>query len=634
MALKDFIFLFAFGMCTLKSMAYAQPENPSEEKPNIPELPPEVEPRENIGEVPEEATNIVVNYDESTVAPGNFTTNAFTYGPSRNFNTFDWSGHFLTWFNYVRDGHLRTYIPGYGGTSNIPPNLSMIDKKALSADEDTSEDVNPSQNKFSGHMRLRLEPTLIVSEVVRFKGRVDLLENVGFGSTSSYLSSGTPSPSWPISFMSMSQNPPMQGINRFENPISIKRAWGEATFPIGELRFGRMPFHWGLGILYNSGDNLDSYHGDQIDGISFTTRLYDIFVTPGYSIAYTGPATRGGGQFSTADNSLSTYLPLEAGQRYPLESGDMTHVFTLSILKRDSDFIVNKKREEGQALFDYGVLLSYRRQFLDTQAYALERSTFDALAKNVVKRDSHVGLASLWSAFSYNTFHIEMELAGIWGKYQIGARDSDLLAKKDDGTTIAKRPIWLLQGGAALESRYGFLNDRLQVGLDSGFASSQSGAGFGIREGVKGDPQQGDADGRKLPNESGYKTNFRFNPAYTVDRLLFREVLGGMSGALYVKPHLAYFFSRNFGIRGDVLTGIAPDKSNTTGNSNWLGLELDASSFMRTENGFYFQLAYGVLFPLKGLDHRKTSKISDQQLSDFGEAKTAQTVQAYIGITF
>lgn len=190
-----------------------------------------------------------------------------------------------------------------------------------------------------------------------------------------------------------------------------------------------------------------------------------------------------------------------------------------------------------------------------------------------------------------------------------------------------------MQGGAALQSKYGFLNDRLQFGLDGGIASSQPGAGFGIREGVKKNPQEGDADGQKLPADRNFKTNFKFNPAFTVDRLLYREVLGGISGSYYFKPHLSYFFSRNFGVRGDALTALALDKSNTSGNSNWLGLELDANAFMRTESGFYFQLGYGILFPFKGLDHRR-GVIPAALFETFGDAKIAQTVQAFFGVTF
>jgi uncharacterized protein (TIGR04551 family) len=632
---KAIFLCLVFGSAVLMGVGESD-QGPLAGEQAIPPLPPEEVSQPLSPEKPE-SSPLIVNYEESKMASGFFADNSFNTGASRSLNALDLAGYLRLRLAYFRNGHLGTYIPQKGyGTSNMPPSLDMISKSANQNQAEDSEagEQNPAQNNFSGNMRLRVNPTINVSEVVRIKGSVDIFDNMILGSTPSYLSQGSPSPSWPSSLMSMSQNPPMRGVNSWQGAINVKRVYGEASFPLGELRFGRMPFSWGLGILYNSGDDISNDYGDQIDGISFTTRVFDHFISPSYSIAYTGPSARGGGLFSTNSDFQSTYLPAEAGQRYPLESGDITHVFSLSFLKRESDFIINKKRQEGRVIYDYGIFGSYRRQFLDSQAYAYEGIKFDDLAKNVVKRESHVGLLSLWQSFSYGTFNIEAEAAGIWGKYQIGEKATDLMAKKEDGTSIPKRPIWLLQGGFALESKYGFLNDRLQIGLNGGFASAQDGPGFGIREGTKKDPKAGDGDGRKMPSESGYKTNFKFNPAYTVDLLLYREVLGGISGTYYIKPHISYFFSRNFGMRGDVITSLAPNKSNTTGNSNWLGVELDASTFLRTENGFYFQLAYGVLFPLKGLNHRSGGDISTQQYKIFGEAQMAQTVQAYLGITF
>ena len=52
--------------------------------------------------------------------------------------------------------------------------------------------------------------------------------------------------------------PPTAGLNSFQNSVAVKRAWGEYATPLGQLRFGRMPSHWGLGILENSGDTYDS----------------------------------------------------------------------------------------------------------------------------------------------------------------------------------------------------------------------------------------------------------------------------------------------------------------------------------------------------------------------------------------
>lgn len=581
----------------------------------LPPLPKEIENDANKADLPLPLTKEDFSWKDDN------------YNIPRTLNALELSGYFRTRFTYFRNPHLSTYIPDLGrGTSMIPPNISVFNKNE---DKDDGKQAKKPSNNFSGNMRLRLNPTIHVSEVVRISSSIDLFDNLILGSTPNYLSSTYPNPSWPSSLMSLSQNTPSKNINSWQDAMALKRAFGEVNFPIGDLRFGRMPIHFGLGILYNSGDDISNDYGDNIDGVSFTTRIFDHFISPSYSIAYVGPHGRGGGFFNHGDHP-SSFLPAELGQRYPLESGDMTHVFSLSFVKKASDHIMHKKQSLYMAIYHYGIFASYRRQFLDSQVYGHQGGKLSDVAKNIVKRNSHVGLLSLWQHFMWGTFALEIEMAGILGKYEIGNSDNDLMAKNSD---LKKRNIYLLQGGLALQSKYGFLNDRLQVGLDGGLASSQGGPGFGIREGSNNNPKPGDADGVKLPSDNNYKTNFKFNPAFYVDLLLFREILGGISGAYYIKPHISYFFSRNFGMRGDVITSLALNKSNTTGDSHWLGVEMDASAFLRSDNGFYWQLAYGLLLPLKGLNHHR-DHITPQQYNLYGEASMAQTIQTFLGITF
>ena len=46
--------------------------------------------------------------------------------------------------------------------------------------------------------------------------------------------------------------------------------------PVGELRFGRMPSHWGLGMVANSGDGYDSDCQTTADRIMFVTGIKSI----------------------------------------------------------------------------------------------------------------------------------------------------------------------------------------------------------------------------------------------------------------------------------------------------------------------------------------------------------------------
>jgi uncharacterized protein (TIGR04551 family) len=582
-----------FMALALASNIWAEEE---EKKEQIPELPAKegamLGPKEN-DELP------LVTY-EQVYSSGFFSDNRYNQGPASNLNALAINGNFWLNFRYFRNATLGTYVPSQGrGTSLMHPNLSIHNSKS-DGDSNKDKDKNPAQNQFTALMRLRLDPTINVSETVRIKGSVNIFDNMVLGSTPSYLMQGP-------AFMSSSQ----ASVNSWASAINIRRIWAEANFAIGDLRFGRMPFHWGLGILHNSGDDIGNDYGDQIDGIFFSTRIGDHFLTPGYSIAYAGPRDKNSQLYSTEANQPN-YLP-ESSRYYPLETSDLTHVLSLSLLKRDSEFLLNKKREEGRLVFNYGAWAAYRRQSLDTKALPTDNSLDSkALSERVVKREANVGELSLWSEFIFDTFHLEIEAAGIWGKYQVGENKYDVLSSGP------KKDIWLLKGGLALESRYGFLNDRLQVGLDGGIASYDADAGFGKDE---------------TKSTSNTRTYFQFNKAYNIDLLLHKEVLGGVFGTAYIKPHIAYFFSRNLGIRGDVIAAIAPNKAVTPGKSNWLGTEIDVNAFFRTDSGFYLQLAYGLLFPLNGLNN-KLPGLSDNEKSLHGTARLAQTVQAFFGVTF
>lgn len=119
--------------------------------------------------------------------------------------------------------------------------------------------------------RLALYPTLHVTDTVKIKGRVDILDNVIWGNNENDpsiltgLSKGT------------------SNLDRALNPVEdvkISQLYGEIRTPVGLLRMGRQPSNWGLGILANGGDRLEwgpdgngSEVGDSVDRLLFITDL-------------------------------------------------------------------------------------------------------------------------------------------------------------------------------------------------------------------------------------------------------------------------------------------------------------------------------------------------------------------------
>jgi hypothetical protein len=66
-------------------------------------------------------------------------------------------------------------------------------------------------------------------------------------------------------------------------PLQVRRAWAEVELPVGLLKVGRMPFHFGLGIFGNSGDEIDQEIGSTRDRVKFETMFGNYYMSPGFS---------------------------------------------------------------------------------------------------------------------------------------------------------------------------------------------------------------------------------------------------------------------------------------------------------------------------------------------------------------
>src|SRR5229473_3824512 len=216
--------------------------------------------------------------------------------------------------------------------------------------------VSQAERTTAGiNMRFRFEPTINVSEEVRIKAQIDALDNILFGSTPDYAFSR--SDTQVFSIFSNSQVAPQAGLNSFVNSVNVKRVYAEVTTPVGMLRFGRMGFHWGLGMVHNDGNCLDCDHGDTVDRVMFVAPvppLPDFYITP--MIDWNGIG-------------LTSERVGDIGQPYPLTNSDHTLSFILAIAKRDTEQQAKTKLQNGQAVFNYGLHFTYRNQKNDPAAY-------------------------------------------------------------------------------------------------------------------------------------------------------------------------------------------------------------------------------------------------------------------------
>jgi uncharacterized protein (TIGR04551 family) len=174
---------------------------------------------------------------------------------------------------------------------------------------------------------------------------------------------------------------------------------------------------------------------------------------------------------------------------------------------------------------------------------------------------------------------------------------------------LVRDPIDSLAWGAALESDFHPFGDAVRLGFDAGIASGDPAPGFGAFPKANAPaPAPGDLDGAQaLPGRDNRVDNFRFHPSYRVDRILFREIVGTVTDAIYLRPHVAGTLWRHpkgaltVGVAG--IVSFAMEANSAPGGESPLGVELDPTLAYASDDGFHASLEYAVLFPLDGLSN-------------------------------
>jgi len=461
-----------------------------------------------------------------------------------------------------------------------------------------------TENTQAGaNMRVRLEPTFNVSEEVRLKLQADLLDNFLLGSTPDLTLDGGRNV---FGIFSESQDSSASAAAALRDSLVVKRAYGEVSTPVGILRFGRMGSHWGLGMLRNDGNCLDCDFGDNVDRIQFVTEpLSGFYVTPMVDFNDEGRTS----QIVTGDAQR---------EAFDLSNADDSHSYVLAIARRDTDQQVKDKLENNQGVLNYGLHFTYRTQrweFVTPEDDAGTPNVDESTQIGFVPRDATLYVPDLWLRYEERMFRIELELAAIYGSINNRA-----LAVEGPGQNQSLR---VLQFGGVLQGEYKMLNGDLHLGLELGVASGDKAAGFGNFQRRE---SQVTCDAGGCGGDNAIR-NFRFNRAYRVDLILWRELIGGLTDAAYLKPSVKYSLADGFDLFGGVVYSQALYAQSTPSTvSRSLGLEVDLGARYETEDGFVAGLNWGILFPMAGL------QVSPDAVQR--EFETAQALRGTLGIRF
>jgi uncharacterized protein (TIGR04551 family) len=492
----------------------------------------------------------------------------------------------------------------------------------------------------SDNMRFRVEPTFNVSEQIRVLSQIDMLDNIVLGSTPQGLFARSDGVLFP--FDARGQVPPADGVNSDRNSIVVKRAWAEVQTPLGLLSFGRMPSSWGLGILANAASGIDDDYGDSVDRVQFAltplkTPIGSLVLIPMYEIVATGVTSQ--------DLRYARGL----GQPFDRDPSDDAKAIGIKIVRTDTEEEMKRKFERGEASVSFGAWYMYKSQgyefpqWVNGGAVPPGSSTPPAVnpttppstgspnpnvndpTGTAVHRDAYAHTLDLWGRYQTRRFRLEGELVGIVGQIGNGSIDP---------TGLGIGPILLRQFGGAAQAGWKFLDGKLTLGAEAGFATGDSNPGFGVRPGrncattlnsatgqshITCTPTKpGDIDGAQFaPGDKVLDIrNYVFNPAYRIDLVLWRTIIGAVTDAWYAKPTIRYELLDGLAGQASIIYSQAMYASSTPSQVHTpLGIEFDVGVSYQSDDGFIAWFNYGLLQPLDGLGYAPGQSVPGRDLT-------------------
>jgi uncharacterized protein (TIGR04551 family) len=497
------------------------------------------------------------------------------------------------------------------------------------------------------NMRFRVNPELHISDNLRILSQIDLLDNLVLGSTPSH-TNYAPSASGGyevaprsgyayLGFQEDTQAPPASGRNSFTDSIVVKRAWAEYASPVGELRFGRMPFHWGLGMMFNAGDGPDDDYQSTVDRIQVVTGIkpLDLYLSAAWDFPNEGIS--------------SDAVALPNPEPYDLSQLDDVDQYVFALARKKSPELERLSLARSEVVLNGGVQLVYRSQTIAddrTGTLADRCSGSPAIGctlgegqdglMDYARRDAVAWIPDVWGELRYEKFRFAFEVATIQGSIA-NVTEQEQPARDDDEYKMAS---W----GIATEIEQKLVEDKLLLGFKFGWATGDSDEDSLV---PFGDPAL-------AQNGNHTFETFRFHPSYRVDLILNRNVLTRVQGSYYFRPNVDYDFVRepNGQRIGGGIAAIWTRASRfiqSPGHDHDLGIELNGRIYYQAKDGalndlpgflggFYTEIDYGVLFPMAGMGYppRTASNIIAENGNDPEAADTriAQTLRWYLGVMY
>lgn len=422
---------------------------------------------------------------------------------------------------FTLDGYYRVRLHHYNGLF----------------DPDANWPNEPGAGRYT-EQRLRLQPTVDYQGRAKFTMMADVFDGTLTGDNESRATTAL-----------FAEDPTNTSI--FGDPgsmIAIKRAWMQFSTPLGQVRLGRQPSNWGMGLLANDGDGFKNTFGEAYGGATFDRFLF-----------VTKPASVVQGIRKKDDPGIPLYFifaidrlvedPLIQYYGYKCDP-DTTeddprcgptddHSYTEP---RDANYRPDNwwtENDDDVVEFVYGLI--YRGESLDWGAHKSDFTLgFYSVNRKQIETASNVWILDGYTKLDYRKLYVESEAVTIRGHSSAIVLPGAVAEGSDD--PLYKEPrIWSAVG------RVGYQSQPFAATWETGFAS--------------GDDNVADErfSGRAITGE------------YNVGLILYDEVLeratryrwtdaanglwsgGGVYNSVYVFPNVRYTPIKNWDLHAAFL---------------------------------------------------------------------------------
>ena len=534
----------------------AEPAPAAEAPANQEQTDAEDEPEDGTG--PEMASQISEKKDEEKQANGVLIkTKAGT--PLKYFELY---GYFGVANNFTYNMMLSGNNP-YLASRNTINNVTT--------DETTGEKVLKSSNERVlnwAWMKLHLEPVINIAEIIEIHTKLSIFGNTALGANNYEIDRKT------------------NGLLRDAQlatsaSIIFEGLWGVFDTPIGELKIGRMPFHWGLGILYNEGNRFNSQSsGNYLDRIQLTIPVSKFKIIPAFDLASTGMLDR-----------FHDYL-IDASQK-----DDGFNVSLMFTMQEDDQAILMNKLMNDKTVIEAGAMVMFSWKNYSSGTWKDEDKTVDPTDDAFIDPNKVYAYTSqsaklwkldAWFKLHLRNFSFQTELA-----FMTGSIGKILM---DDGK---ENSVKTMQVGFAIDMVYRIIPRKFHLSLLTGLASPDD------ADYVQGDSWNtpGLAVRNSAVNSDRSVDNFRFNKDYNFNSALWNQFLGRFTAGYYASLEADYFFIDDLkGYLGLTYT-MALKKNNSLGGK---GLPNAVEPYIGIDyanrSGFRLGTRYQFGVPLSGLD--------------------------------